>query len=75
MLLALLLLAAQTGPTAPGIHSGRDGQTVVHPPRLTGTIVLDGTLDEPQWAEASVLKGFSQFTPVTRSLVHETRGV
>ena len=64
MILALLLLAAQTGPTAPGIHSGRDGQTVVHPPRLTGTIVLDGALDEPQWAEASVLKGFSQFTPV-----------
>ena len=64
MILALLLLAAPTGPIAPGIHSGRDGQTVVHPPRLTGTIVLDGVLDEPQWAEASVLKGFSQFTPV-----------
>ena len=64
MLLATLLLATAFGRTDPGIYSGRAGKTTVRPPRLTGTIVVDGVLDEPQWRQASVLTGFSQFTPV-----------
>ena len=48
----------------PPIHSGRAGQIVVKPPRLEGTTVIDGRLDEPQWRQAAVLTGFSQYTPV-----------
>lgn len=64
MILRALLLSALFGPTEPGVHSGRLGQTAVRPPRLVGTIELDGALTEAQWAEASVLKGFSQYSPV-----------
>lgn len=64
MLLAPLLLATLLAPPDPGVHSGRAGQTKVRPPRIDGAIAIDGALDEPQWKQASVLTGFSQFTPV-----------
>ena len=64
MLFASLLLAAALGPADSGVYSGRAGQTMVRPPRLAGAIVIDGVLDEPQWRQASVLTGFSQYTPV-----------
>ena len=65
-LLSLLLAIDPPKPhhADPPIHSGRAGQTVVKPPRLDGNIVVDGVLDEPQWQQATVLTGFSQFTPV-----------
>ena len=67
MLLLSLLLAIDP-PKArhadPTVHSGRAGQIAVKPPRLEGTIVVDGVLDEPQWKQAAILTGFSQFTPV-----------
>jgi hypothetical protein len=66
LLLAALLVRNPSVPvpTDPRIHSGRAGQTAVKPPRLEGNTVVDGILDEPQWKQAAVLTGFSQFTPV-----------
>jgi hypothetical protein len=32
-------------------------------PRRDGAIVVDGRLDEPEWAEAALLTGFSQYFP------------
>ena len=66
LLLTALLIAAQpiTDRIDPPVHSGRAGQTAVKPPRLEGGIVIDGVLDEPQWKQAAVLTGFSEFTPV-----------
>ncbi len=54
---------AAPSPTAP-TFSGRNGQVSVTPPRLAGSAVIDGSLDEPQWQQAAVLTGFSEFTPV-----------
>ncbi len=64
MLLALAILLQ--GPPKPliSVHSGRLGQIAVTPPRLSGTVIIDGSLDEPQWQSAAVLTGFSQLTPV-----------
>jgi uncharacterized protein DUF5916 len=57
-LLLAALLADTTG------HAGRAGQIAVQPPRLSGDVVIDGVLNEPQWQHAALLTGFSQFTPV-----------
>ena len=36
----------------------------MRPPRLDDAgVVVDGRLDEPQWAQAALLTGFSQFSP------------
>ena len=67
LLLALMLAIDPPKAVAvdPPIHSGRAGNTAVRPPRLDGSkVVIDGNLDEPQWKEAALLTGFSQFTPV-----------
>ncbi|MEO5800206.1 MAG: carbohydrate binding family 9 domain-containing protein, partial [Gemmatimonadales bacterium] len=64
MILASLLLATMLGPDDPGIHNGRAGRVQVRPPRLAGAIVVDGNLDEAQWKQASILTGFSQYSPV-----------
>ena len=61
MILPLLLLL---GDTDPAVYNGRAGRLDVHPPRLEAEITVDGVLDEAAWSEASVLTGFSQFTPV-----------
>ena len=62
MLLPLLLLLGDTDPAA--VYDGRAGHLDVHPPRLEAELTVDGTLDESAWAEAAMLTGFSQFTPV-----------
>jgi Domain of unknown function (DUF5916) len=62
MLLALLLLSGTTDPDA--VYNGRAGRLDVHPPRLDAELTVDGALDEPAWARAAMLTGFSQFTPV-----------
>ncbi|MGH7583028.1 MAG: DUF5916 domain-containing protein [Gemmatimonadales bacterium] len=59
-----MLLLTLTLLTVPPGHSGRAGQTAVNPPRLTGAATIDGNLDEPQWQQAALLTGFSQFSPV-----------
>ena len=72
-LLAALALGAAVHPdpaprrihAAQSTYNGRANQVKVRPPRLdeNGTRV-DGVLDEPQWREAALLTGFSQFSPV-----------
>ena len=72
-LVALLLAAAvPPRPRAPHpprraqatTYSGRANQLHVAPPRLDDAgLAIDGRLDEPQWAQAARLTGFSQFSP------------
>jgi hypothetical protein len=46
-------------------YSGREGQLDVDAPRMESpSISIDARLDEPEWAEAAVLTGFTQYTPV-----------
>ena len=64
--LAAALLSAVVPPIHPpgsSPYSGRNGELHVRVPRLEMDAVIDGTLDEPVWAQAARLTGFSQFTP------------
>ncbi len=46
------------------LQAGRIGPVPrVTPPRIEATATIDGILDEPAWAEAARLTGFSQFSP------------
>ena len=55
-------LIGQTDPTA--THSGTNSPTpVISAARLTGTINLDGKLDEPAWASAAPVTSFTQTDP------------
>jgi hypothetical protein len=46
------------------VLNGREHQLAARPPRLDEAGVrIDGTLDEPQWSQAALLTGFSQFMP------------
>lgn len=55
--------AAPTAPE-PTVHNGRANQLEVAPPRLAGAgVEIDGRLDEPEWRQAAVLTGFSQYSP------------
>ena len=59
--LALALTASSDSLT----YSGRGGQLDVSPPRFAdASIDIDGRLDEPRWAEAALLTGFTQYEPV-----------
>jgi hypothetical protein len=62
MLLALPLLATALA-FDPTVYSGRDGNIRVVPPRLEAAPTIDGVLDEPMWANAARLTGFSQYAP------------
>jgi Domain of unknown function (DUF5916) len=57
------LLSILHGDPAP-TYDGRAGQVTVRPPRVEAEITVDGVLDEPAWAQAARLRGFSQFLPV-----------
>ena len=58
--------AAVRAPQTPSgaTYNGRANELRVKPPRLDeqGSVV-DGKLDEPQWRQAALLTGFSQFSP------------
>ncbi len=56
------------------VYSGRDGNLDVRPPRVESPrISVDARLDEPEWADAAVLTGFTQYTPVEgRQATQET---
>lgn len=60
MLLALFLAVQDT---LPRIVPGRGAPSAAIP-RLEATATVDGRLDEPAWAQATRLAGFSQFQPV-----------
>src|SRR4051812_21195999 len=54
-------------PAPPLTYIGRDNQLHVKIPRIDGDAsrtTVDGTLDEPAWGQAALLKGFSQFAPL-----------
>src|SRR5687767_5715056 len=78
-MLAFLLLVAQlqsaTSLASNAVHSGRDDRTAVRPPRAELSISIDGVLDEPIWAQAAVLSGFSQFSPVDGVPAHDSTEV
>jgi hypothetical protein len=48
----------------PIVYHGRSGNLEVRPPRLEADIEVDGRLTEDAWANAALLTGFSQFSPV-----------
>ena len=48
---------------AGAVFHGRRGQLTVTTPRRDAAVVVDGRLDEPAWADAALLTGFSQFFP------------
>ena len=50
-------------PAPPTVYNGRSRQLAVKPPRIDATVNIDGRLDEPAWAEAAMMNGFSQFAP------------
>lgn len=52
-----------TTPHAGPVFDGRRGQLKVAIPRRETSGVVDGKLDEPEWASAALLTGFSQFFP------------
>ncbi|MFL5541107.1 MAG: DUF5916 domain-containing protein [Longimicrobiaceae bacterium] len=62
--LALLAHAALApGDTTAAVFSGRERQLSIRIPRIEAAIQVDGSLDEPVWAQAAVLNGFSQYAP------------
>src|SRR5688500_11672892 len=78
-MLAPLLLIAQLQTVAnvavPPVHSGREDRTAVRPPRAELPVAIDGVLDEPVWAQAVTLSGFSQFSPVDGVPAHDSTEV
>ena len=63
-LLLTIAIVAQSAPD-PSTYDGRSGQLTVDPPRIESpSISVDARLDEPEWAEAARLTGFTQYTPV-----------
>ena len=72
LLAALAIAPAAAGPpirpasrpVVPSTYNGRSNELHVRPPRLEDTgLTIDGRLDEPQWQQAALLTGFSQFSP------------
>jgi len=57
-------LPAPTPALEPAIYHGAAGATAVQLPRLEAEADVDGSLDEPVWAEAALLTGFSQYEPL-----------
>lgn len=57
------LLPPPKFPLAPTTYSGIEGQIHVRVPRNDADVRTDSRLDEPQWASAALLTGFSQFSP------------
>ena len=61
LLVMCALLAAHADSNT---YSGRDNQTRVAPPRIEADVTINGVLDEPPWAQAASLIGFSAYAPV-----------
>ena len=60
--LIVVSLLAQA-PSAPAFD-GRARQLDVAIPQIEAAVDVDGVLDEPVWARAATLTGFSQYAPV-----------
>src|SRR5689334_22035359 len=44
----------------------------IQPPRVEATVVVDGNLDEPVWANAVRLSGFSRYQPTEGTAADST---
>ncbi len=68
----LILALAQTAmpPQALATVDGA-GSPAFSIPRFEGTVVIDGRLDEPAWAQATRLTGFSEYRPVNSQRASE----
>jgi hypothetical protein len=64
MMLALLAVLHAAPADSGLVHDGRSRSLTVQIPRLEGAVTVDGVLDEPVWAGAAVLTGFSHFQPI-----------
>ncbi|MGQ0641844.1 MAG: DUF5916 domain-containing protein [Gemmatimonadaceae bacterium] len=60
----LLLQLAAPQDAATRVFDGRLARLEVTARRLDTTVTIDGALAEPAWSSASLLTGFSQFSPV-----------
>src|ERR1043166_2778001 len=60
MLRTIILLGA---PLAPVTYSGRENHLHVRIPRIAADVVIDGSLSEAPWEQATKFNGFSQFSP------------
>src|ERR1043165_4604909 len=60
MLRTIVLLGAAL---APATYGGRENQLHVRIPRIAADVVIDGSLSEAPWQQATRLNGFSQFSP------------
>ncbi len=70
LLFSLALLAPVQADTLR--YSGREGQLEVRPPRVESpSISVDARLDEPEWASAAILTGFTQYTPIEGAVAKE----
>ena len=59
-----VVLPPRGQPVVQATYNGRLNELRVRPPRLDDAgLVIDGRLDEAQWAQAALLTGFSQFSP------------
>ena len=56
--------ALQDEPGPARVYDGRAGQLAVDVPRFDESIDVNGHLDEPVWARAARLTGFSKYSPV-----------
>ena len=61
MLVAALSHTTTEDPGA--VFNGRARELQVKIPRIEATITIDGELNEPVWASAATLSGFSQYAP------------
>ena len=57
------LFASGTPAPPPEIYSGRLNQLQIRAPRVEADASIDGRLNEPTWASAALLTGFSQYAP------------
>ena len=68
-MLSLLPLLPFLGGVLPAqvVYDGRQRQVHVRPPRIEADVAIDGQLDEPEWAQAALLTGFSRYAPTDRA--------
>ena len=57
-------IQASSSARAPSVFNGRMRQTTLTLPRIEGGVKMDGRLDEASWQTASILTGFSQYSPI-----------
>ena len=77
LLIALSLVAPSVGPVADTlVFNGRAGDLAVRAPRFESPdISIDARMDEPEWSQAAVLEGFTQYTPVEGLAASQTTEV